>query len=315
MRGSMQRKSTTEMVHRPRTGIREENRQYGKENDMKIADRNGVLAVSFGAADSMEKQNKGNKRALSIFAGDLKQDNQETAVEKKRKEVRERAAKVLLDKFESDQEYEQGLDESRAKIQESQAVMKEARDNAEKAGERLKGLSKEEAPKEYKNCEEYIQEQQRIMQEAEGEIIGENASIRGAKQAKLGERYRMVDAVNQEQEILKAGSKEIMGVAIQESMNHIDEMYQENIEKAQEQKEKEEEQEEKLEDIKEKKEEIEQQVDAAKAEAAREQTEMTEEVNETVTGSADVDKELRKLQKEAELLDEEMKGLLVDSKA
>ncbi len=283
---------------------------------MKIADRNGVLTVSFGAADSTEKQDKGNKRTLSIFAGDLKQDSQETAVDKKRKEVREKAAKVLLDKFESDQEYEQGLDESRAKIQESQAVMNEARDNAEKAGERLKGISEEEAPEDYKNCQEYIQEQERIMQEAEGRIIGENAGIRGAKQAKLGEKYRMVDAVKQEQEILKAGSKEIMGVAVQESMNHIDEMYQENIEKAEEQKEKKEEQEEKLEAIKDKKAEIEQQVAAAKAEAEKEQAEMAEEVNETVTtGSADVEKELRKLQKEAELMDEEMKGLLVDSRA
>ena len=38
------------------------------------------------------------------------------------------------------------------------------------------------------------------------------------------------------------------------------------------------------------------------------------EVNETVTETTDMDRELQKIQKEGELIDEELKGLLVDAK-
>lgn len=283
---------------------------------MKIAERNGFFSVSFGATDSgnnMEKtdQNKKGKN-LSIFAGDFRQDGSESPVEKKRREVRERATKVLMDQFESDQKYEQGLDESRARIQEAQNTEKEARENLKQAQEKRETISKEDNPDEYERYSEYIANQESILQEAESAIMGENAFIRGAKRGKLGEKYSMVNAVAEEEKILAAGSKEIMGAAVQESMDHIQEMYQDNIEKAQEQKEKKEEEQEKLDALKEKREE--QQLAAAKAEAAEKQVETAEQANETITeGSADIEKELRRIQKEAELLDEEMKGLIVDS--
>ncbi len=276
---------------------------------MKIAEKNGIFSISFGAMESTEKQNRAKGNKLSIFAGDLKQGSQETAVERKRREVREKATKVLMDKFEDDQKYEQDLDESR--IQDSQAVLKEAKENAEKAAEQLEGMEADSEA--YKSCEGYMKEQQRIMQEAEGSIIGENAYIRGAKQGKLREKYTMAHAVVAEEKILAAGSKEVMGVAVQESMEHINDLYQDNIEEAQKEKEEKEKQEERLEAIKEKQKELEQQVDAAKAEAAKDQEKTAEKTIETVTGNSDIEKELRKIQKEGELLDEEMKGLLVDS--
>ena len=181
---------------------------------MKIAEKNGIFSISFGAMESTEKQNRAKGNKLSIFAGDLKQGSQETAVERKRREVREKATKVLMDKFEDDQKYEQDLDESRARIQDSQAVLKEAKENAEKAAEQLEGMEADSEA--YKSCEGYMKEQQRIMQEAEGSIIGENAYIRGAKQGKLREKYTMAHAVVAEEKILAAGSKEVMGVAVQE---------------------------------------------------------------------------------------------------
>lgn len=278
---------------------------------MKIAEKNGIFSVSFGAMESTERQNRTNENRLSIFAGDLKQGSQETAVDRKRREVREKATKVLLDKFEDDQKYEQDLDESRARIQDSQAVLKEAKENAEKAAEQLEGMGKDSDA--YQSCEGYMKEQQKIMQEAENSIVSENAYIRGAKRGKLGEKYSMAHAVVAEEKILAAGSKEIMGVAVQESMEHINDLYQDNIEEAQKQKEEKEKQEERLEEIKEKQKELEQQVDAAKAEAVKEQEKTAEKAIETVTGAGDIEKELRKIQKEGELLDEEMKGLLVDS--
>ncbi len=281
---------------------------------MKIGEKNGVFSISFGAMEGKERQKHAGGRRLSVFAGDMKKGEQESAIDRKRKEVRDRAVKVLLDKFEGDQKYEQNLDESRGRIAESQAVFKEAKENAEQAQEKLQTLSREDDPQLYDGYEQYIKEQQSVMQEAEGSIISENAYIRGAKQSKLGERYSMANAAVEEKKIVRDGHKEVMGVAVEESMSYIEDMYQENIEKAQEEKEKKEEQEEKLEEIRDKKKELEQQIDAAKTEAARQQEDTAKEVNETVTETVDIDRELRKVQKEGELIDEELKGLLVDAK-
>ncbi len=281
---------------------------------MKIGEKNGVFSISFGAMEGKERQKQAGGRRLSVFAEDMKKGEQESAIDRKRKEVRDRAVKVLLDKFEGDQKYEQNLDESRGRIAESQAVFKEAKENAEQAQEKLQTLSREDDPQLYDGYEQYIKEQQSVMQEAEGSIISENAYIRGAKQSKLGERYSMANAAVEEKKIVRDGHKEVMGVAVEESMSYIEDMYQENIEKAQEEKEKKEEQEEKLEEIRDKKKELEQQIDAAKTEAARQQEDTAKEVNETVTETVDIDRELRKVQKEGELIDEELKGLLVDAK-
>lgn len=281
---------------------------------MKIGEKNGVFSISFGAMEGKKRQKQAGGRRLSVFAGDMKKGEQESAIDRKRKEVRDRAVKVLLDKFEGDQKYEQNLDESRGRIAESQAVFKEAKENAEQAQEKLQTLSREDDPQLYDGYEQYIKEQQSVMQEAEGSIISENAYIRGAKQSKLGERYSMANAAVEEKKIVRDGHKEVMGVAVEESMSYIEDMYQENIEKAQEEKEKKEEQEEKLEEIRDKKKELEQQIDAAKTEAARQQEDTAKEVNETVTETVDIDRELRKVQKEGELIDEELKGLLVDAK-
>lgn len=281
---------------------------------MKIGEKNGVFSISFGAMEGKKRQKQAGGRKLSVFAGDMKKGEQESAIDRKRKEVRDRAVKVLLDKFEGDQKYEQNLDESRGRIAESQAVFKEAKENAEQAQEKLQTLSREDDPQLYDGYEQYIKEQQSVMQEAEGSIISENAYIRGAKQSKLGERYSMANAAVEEKKIVRDGHKEVMGVAVEESMSYIEDMYQENIEKAQEEKEKKEEQEEKLEEIRDKKKELEQQIDAAKTEAARQQEDAAKEVNETVTETVDIDRELRKVQKEGELIDEELKGLLVDAK-
>ena len=65
---------------------------------MKIAEKNGFFSISFGAMDSARNENgtqgKARNKGLSVFAGDLRQ-NTETAIERKRKEIREKAVKVI----------------------------------------------------------------------------------------------------------------------------------------------------------------------------------------------------------------------------
>lgn len=285
---------------------------------MRIGENNGMLSVSFGVMSGEEKENKTkNGRMLSIYAGDLQQAGSENAIEKKRQEIREKAVKVLLDKFEQDLKEDEALDESRANVQAAQEEQKAAQERLTELKEQLENAPEEMAEDEetMENYNEAVQDAERRIAEAQGTIIGENAAIRDAKLSKLGKKYEqtMGYAADQEQKILEAGSAEIMGMVTQEAMNHIEEVYQENIEKAQEQQEKKEEQEEKLENLKEDRQEIEQQTAAVREEAAERQAELTEQVNETVSESTDLDKELRRLQQEAELVDEELKGLVVDS--
>ena len=282
---------------------------------MKIAEKNGFFSISFGAMDSTRNENgtqgKARNKGLSVFAGDLRQ-NTETAIERKRKEIREKAVKVLQDKFDSDTKWSENIEESKERIQGAWDTIKEAKDNIAQVNEHIENAEDMDQGT-YLGYQKYIAEQNRLMQEAQNTITGENAGIRSAKQDKLGERYRITDAVVAEEKIFAAGSDEIQGMLRQEAQEHIDEMYAENIEKAQEQKEKKEEEQERLDAIKEKGEQIQEQVEAAKENAKEEQVESSEEANETIA-ETNVDEELRKVQEEGELLEEELKGLMVDTK-
>ena len=289
---------------------------------MKISGNgNGMLTISLNAAQDAEegKRADGNKRNLSIFAGDLQKENGESAIGKKRKEIREAAAAALRDKFESDLKRDEQMEESRDRINEAQETRKEVQGRIKEMEEWL-----ENAPEEalsdgatMKNYREGLRQAYAEDAAAENTVISESAYLRSERMAKLEEKYEqsMSFAADQEQKILEAGSDEIMGMAIRESMNHIDETYQENIEKAQEEKEKKEEQEEKLEDLRENREELEQQTEAVQKHAVEKQEAMSEQTNAAVQKTADLDEELQKLQQEAEQMDEELKGLLVDVQA
>lgn len=285
---------------------------------MKIGENNGILSVSFGTLDNMERDNRVSRTKggnVTIFAGDLGRNDSENAIEKKRQEIREKATKVLKDKFAKDMMQDEEVAESRGKIEAARENQKEALDRINE----LKGYI-ENAPEDLD--EDTMRTYQEGLQAAQGDLANarstelvEDARIRSDKEAALKQPYEgsMAWAYDQEGKVLAAGADEIMGMAVKEAMDHVDEKYEENIEQAQEQKEQKEEEQERLDALKENKEEILDQVEAAKAEAAKDQAETTEQVNDTVTESSDIDKQLRKIQKEAELMDEDLKGLVVNS--
>ena len=292
---------------------------------MRIMEKNGIFSVSFGITDNAKEGDAGSakragKERTSLFAGDFGQDHTKSAIEKKRQEIRQKATKVLMDRFEADQKRDESLEETKGKIDAAWEERKAVQDKIAELDEQIENSSEEQRndPEREMELQKYRTQLSAELQQAENKIIAGNYSVRDAKLAKLGERYEgsMAWAADKEQEILDAGSDEIMGLAAQEGMQHIDELYQENIEKAQEQKEKKEEQEERLEALKEKKEQTQEQIENAKENAkenaVQEQKESVEEVNETVTEQA-VDEELKKILQDSGLTDEELKGLLVDS--
>ena len=127
----------------------------------------------------------------------------------------------------------------------------------------------------------------------------ENSStIQGDKEVLLKTSYKGICAAKKcADAILEAASQEIQGMIWEEAKQHVEEEMEELVETAKEKAEEEEELEEKLEAAKEEK---------------NGQEELTEQIQESTSQQDKLQGEIEKLLKEAELLREEMKGLVVD---
>ncbi len=112
-------------------------------------------------------------------------------------------------------------------------------------------------------------------------------SYKGIMQA-----YRTADAINE------AASKEIIGMAWEDAKKHVEEEFQEMVEAAKEKAEEKKEEEEKLEEAKAEKEE---------------QKELTEDIQDASADQEKLQGELKKIMEGAELLEEDMKGIVVDN--
>lgn len=152
-------------------------------------------------------------------------------------------------------------------------------------------------------------------------IIEENAAIRGISLERL-KYHKMVDAAGQSEEILENASKDIMGMLVDEAVDHIDEKSEEEIEKAEEKKEEKKEEQEKLEEAKERREEMEALADPKKAEKEHKRTEsesdpiygdvLTEAILKMDGVKNDVQKEVADMVSKMKLVAEDLKGLKVD---
>lgn len=159
------------------------------------------------------------------------------------------------------------------------------------------------------------------LQEAKKGIIEESAAIRGISQERL-KHHTMLDAVGQSEEILENAGKEIMGMLVDEAVDHIDEKSEEEIEKAEEKKEEKKEELEKLEEAKERREEMEALADPEKAENEHKRTEdesdaiygevLTEAMLKMDGVKNDVQKEVADMVSKMKLAAEDLKGLKVD---
>lgn len=160
-----------------------------------------------------------------------------------------------------------------------------------------------------------------LLKEAQKGLIEENAALRGISQERL-KHHTMVDAVGQSEEILENAGKEIMGMLVDEAVDHIDEKSEEEIEKAEEKKEDKKEEQEKLEEARERREEMEALADPEKAEKEHKRTEdesdsmygdvLTEALLKMDGVKNDVQKEVADMVSKMKLAAEDLKGLKVD---
>ncbi len=146
------------------------------------------------------------------------------------------------------------------------------------------------------------------------EIETENAIISSTRIERL-KSDPMGDAKKQADAVLEAASKEIVGMAVEAAVEHVNETLEEQIEEAKEHAEEKEVQEERLENIKEKKEESWKTVERSK----RKQEKISEEIVETSAELTDIDskqaevqKELKEVMDKMKLLAEDIKGIKVD---
>ncbi len=137
-------------------------------------------------------------------------------------------------------------------------------------------------------------------EEAQEGIMATNAEISGTKEGLL-KQHGMADAQDQMAAIEKAGADEIIGMLKEAAMEHIQEEMEEQVEDAKKAAEEKKEQEEKIEE--------------AKAESAEQGEQAVEIMDNAIQADKDMDEvqeELSKILKEAELLPEDQKGLLID---
>lgn len=127
-----------------------------------------------------------------------------------------------------------------------------------------------------------------------------SSSIQGMKQGLLETSYKGISkAYKAADKIMEAASKDIIGMAWEDAKKHVEEEFEKVVEAAKEKAEEKEEQEEKLETAKEKKED---------------QEELAEAIQDGAKEQAQLQKEIDKIIKDAELLEEDMKGIAVDGR-
>lgn len=283
----------------------------------------------------MRMQNKAEEDT-GLFG---KSQDLDSRVEAKREEVRKKVMQVMKDQFERDavssdaindgydrlNEYSNILNENNEEIKNLRNSQKEMREEygiSEDSQEHqdmlimVKARKKEPLKKEERermselNSQSRTLYQEKCLADADTEMYF-NSFMEGAKKGiqatsaeisgtKLGilKQHGMDDAQGIMSKLEAAGAKEIIGMLQEEAMNHIQEELDEQVEDAKEAAEEKKDQEEKVEE--------------AKAEQGEQEKELTESL---AAGDSNIDKmqaEMNRILKEADLLDEDQKGILLD---
>ena len=165
----------------------------------------------------------------------------------------------------------------------------------------------------------------------EDQISAYNGSIRAIKLERL-KFHEMSDAQKKAEGVMEAASKEVIGMLTEEAKDHMDEEMEEKKEEAQEKAEEEATQEEKVEERKEDKLELENRIDEAHVkneereelrreaeERSREDAVLLDDILENGRGSAgslsNVQLDVKNMLHKMKLLEEDLKGSIIDEES
>lgn len=284
-----------------------------------------------------EKAEQGNRK--TFFAGNSSLANDPIA--EKRKEAQEKAWKVVSDAWDADKKIDKSIEDRQNHYNEMVEVVKEAQSHLKDINDQIDVLKEEygiteetefkDWPDEYKQRYLELNKQASTFKEqiydADKLMKDDIADIKAIALERL-KSDPMADAQKTADAIEEAANKEIIGMAMQQAKDHIDEKMEEVEEKAEEKAEEEEAKEEKLElqrEIKElqkaiaegTKEAVEEA--AAKAEARRHEKEALDlpldelvKLTQMNTETDKAQKSLDEIKYSMNLLEADLKGIEVD---
>ena len=284
-----------------------------------------------------EKAEQGNRK--TFFAGNSSLANDPIA--EKRKEAQEKAWKVVSDAWDADKKIDKSIEDRQNHYNEMLEVVKEAQSHLKDINDQIDVLKEEygiteetefkDWPDEYKQrylelnkqastFKEQIYDADKLMKDDIADIKA--IALERLKSDPMAEAQKTADAIEE------AANKEIIGMAMQQAKDHIDEKMEEVEEKAEEKAEEEEAKEEKLElqrEIKElqkaiaegTKEAVEEA--AAKAEASRHENEALDlpldelvKLTQMNTETDKAQKSLDEIKYSMNLLEADLKGIEID---
>lgn len=280
---------------------------------MKV-DGNITLFVGGQPENSLTTEGAGKRQEnrKTIFAGNLGDQNAslQDRIEQKKKEAQKQAMKIVGDAFAGDSALDEDMETRRrnvAELAEDRKRLLEEKAGVDSRGEDLEKayeageISEEDYAVEKDTLRQEQEARDRELNDNEGQIMQENAVISGTRLERL--KYKpMVDAQEQAEDIMDAARDEIIGMIREEGRDHIDE----ETEKRQEQ----------AEEIREEKEEREEFIEEQR-EHRKEQEELleempTEEMISLDRIQSDVKQEVQNILDKMKLLQEDIKGAVVD---
>ena len=279
-----------------------------------------------GSNAAMDGTGKKQENRKTIFAGNLfgNENSLQDRIAQKKKDAQDKAMKVIRDAFASDKAVSDevdslrdniaSLEEDRKSLQDEIAGVNTRRVELEKAYEAGE-IGEEAYAAEKADLQEELKQRLRELDQTDAQIVGLGRSIYSIKNESL-KHHTMIDAQGQAEQILDAARDEIVGMAVEGGMDHIDEEAEEREEKAEKIKEERAEQEERVEEQKEHLEEKEERVEQQR-ENRREEEDLLENMlmDEMITFDrmqSDVKNEVQDILKKMKLIEEDIKGAVVD---
>lgn len=280
---------------------------------MKV-DQNITLFVGGQPGNSPATEGAGRKQETrkTVFAGDLnrQEGSLQDRIEQKKQEARKQAMKVVGEAFAGDRAMDEDIENRYQNIKDLQEDRQRLLDEKENVEIRKEDLEKGFEAGEISE-EDYLAEMKDLKKESvirdqelddnEAQVMSENSAIRSIQKERL--KYSaMTKAQDQAEDILDAAGDEIMGMVVEEGKDHIEEEAEERQEQAEEIKEEKEKQEEVIENQKERREEEEELLENVPM----------EEMLSLDQIQSDVKQEVQNILDKMKLIEEDIKGAVVD---
>ncbi len=286
-----------------------------------------AIATSKGKEQVAQKEAIQQEQQAQVKNGNLKASELnlfQDPIEEKKKKAMEEAMEFVKKQFESDGKIDAVLQECRDEIQSSKDAAKEASEHLveiRKQKDELKEAYADENNEDYKAQVKMLNEEagewKKQYQEAHKVIAAATQGIKGINQENL-KHHGMVDATKAQEASLKASSDEIIGMIKDEAIDKIDKDLEEVVEEAKEGKEEKVQQEAEQEKARLEREkqaqQVEENLNEQKQQAKKSYLPDTDlNVDDIMRKQQEIVRNTQEILEQQKLLEEEIKGIVVDS--